>query len=156
MAVGSCCARAFAIARKANAATQASVTVRYTDSGQAGFALRAVGRTHGSAPTNRESLIRRLLLPRLHALLVVGLVDVEQADPCKAHLVDRPLAVADPVPRIRVVLVRRRVVVPRGDVNDRSRRQDRLHLVGIRIGDMPAELVVADAAQGFGSGVTGA
>src|SRR5690349_39736 len=69
----------------------------------------------------RARLLMRLL-PRVDALLVIRFVDVEQAHPREAHLVDRPLAVADPVARVGVVLVRRRVVVPRGDVDDRSRR----------------------------------
>src|SRR4029450_12728032 len=58
-------------------------------------------------------LLIRFLLPRFDTLLVVLLVDVEEADPGEAHLVDRPLPVADPVARVRVVLVCRRVVVPR-------------------------------------------
>src|SRR5260221_288663 len=85
------------------------------------------------------------------ALLVLGFVDVEQAHPREAHLVDRPLAVADPIARVRVVLVRRRIVVPGGDVNDRPCRQNRRDLVGVRVRDVPAELIVAHAAEGLGA-----
>src|SRR5437763_1784947 len=62
---------------------------------------------------------------RVDALLEIRFVDVEQAHPREAHLVDRALAVADPVARVRVVLVRGRVVMPRGDVNHRARGQER-------------------------------
>src|SRR5437868_1713346 len=107
----------------------------------------SVGNWPNSSATTTSSLLIRL--PGLDAFLVLGLVDVEEADPCEAHLVDRPLAVADPVARVGVVLVGRGVVVPRGDVDDRPRGQNRRHFVRVRIRDVPAELVVADAVDRF-------
>src|SRR3954470_16013980 len=91
------------------------------------------------------------LLPRFRARLILGLVDVEQAHPREAHFINRALAISNPVARVRVVLVGGRVVVPRGDVNDRSGRQNRRDVVGVRVRDVPAELVVADAVQRLGS-----
>src|SRR6266508_351800 len=91
------------------------------------------------------------LLSRRHALLIVRLLEIEQADPRKAHLIDRALSVADPVPRVRVVLVRRRVVVPRRNVNDGAGRQQRRDLLDVRIGNVPAELIVADTVQRLSS-----
>src|SRR3954470_514895 len=90
------------------------------------------------------------LLARLDALLVFPFVDVIETHPREAHFVDGPLTVADPVARIRVVLVGRRVVVPRGDMDDRPGRQDWRDVVGVRVGDVPAELIVADAIDRFG------
>src|SRR5881394_2166521 len=64
-------------------------------------------------------LLRRVV--RLHgggALLLLGLevlvVVIRDVQPRVAHLVDGAVAVADPLIRIRVRLVRLRVVVPRG------------------------------------------
>src|SRR5215204_6233783 len=111
------------------------------------YAARATSAT----AANVVFLFIRLRLSRVEPLFVLRIVDVEQADPGEAHLVDRALAVANPVARVRVVLVGRRVVVPRGHVDDRSRRQNRRDFVGVRIGDVPAELVVADAVDRFGA-----
>src|SRR5438552_1740537 len=97
-----------------------------------------------AAATIDLMLFMRRFLPRLDSLLIIGFVDIEEAHPREAHLVDRALAVAHPIPRIGVVLVGRGVVVPRGDVDDRSRRQDRRDIVRVRIRDVPAELIVAD------------
>src|SRR6188474_1800356 len=106
--------------------------------------------TTSAAAPSRTHLFIGLQLSLVHALLVLGVVDVEQADPRKAHLVDSALAVADPVPRVRVVLVGGGVVVPRGDVDDRPRRENRRDIVGVGIGDVPAELIVADAVDRLG------
>src|SRR5437588_1127558 len=112
------------------------------------------GSSVGSWPARSSAARMNLfirLLPRGGSLLVLVLVDVEEADPRKAHLVDRALAVADPVARVRVVFVRRRVVVPRGDVNDRPGRQNRRHILRVRIRNVPAELIVADAVERLGA-----
>src|SRR3954463_12578653 len=97
------------------------------------------GSSVGSCPTSRSaarmpgSPLFIGLLPRLRARLILGLVDVEQAHPREAHFIDRALAVSTPVARVRVVLVGGGVVVPRGDVNDRPRRQNRRDVVGVRV-----------------------
>src|SRR5581483_3168278 len=51
-----------------------------------------------------------------------------ERQPVARHVVGRAIAEADPVPRIRVVFVGRRIVVPRDDVHDRARRQQRRHV----------------------------
>src|SRR5439155_3724856 len=82
------------------------------------------GSSVGSCPARSTRARSDLIMrpgSRGRALLVLRVVDVEDTHPREAHLVDRALAVADPVARVRVVLVRRRVVVPRGDVDDRPR-----------------------------------
>src|SRR5437867_3698282 len=69
------------------------------------------GSSVGSWPASSSAARIHLLigfLPGRGALLELGVVYVEEAHPRKAHLVDRALAVADPVARVRVVLVRRR------------------------------------------------
>ncbi len=43
------------------------------------------------------------LAPRPDTLLIIRIVDVEQADPGEAHFIDGPLTVANPVAGIRVV-----------------------------------------------------
>src|SRR4026208_2486320 len=75
------------------------------------------------------------LFPRRDSLLVVRLFDVEEAHPRKAHVGDGALSVPHPVCRVGVVLVRRRVVVPRRDVDDRACRKQRCDIFGVRVGD---------------------
>src|SRR5437867_1946657 len=58
-------------------------------------------------------LLVRLIEPR--RVLLVG--DIGHVDPGVRHFVDRAIAPAHPLVRIRVVPVRRRVVVPRLDVD---------------------------------------
>src|SRR5580704_19775277 len=41
-------------------------------------------------------------LSGLHPLLEVGLIQVIQTDPCETHLIDGPLAISNPVFRIRI------------------------------------------------------
>src|SRR5438034_1540327 len=122
--------------------------------GKFGCALATPAKTSTNATAT--SLLIRLLRSRRDALLVIRLLDVEETHPREAHLVDRPLAVADPVARVRVVLVRRGVVVPRGDMDDRPRGQNRRDVVLVRIGDVPAELICAHAIYRLGSGGAGA
>ena len=80
-------------------------------------------------------------------LLELVVVEPDVADPRERHVVDRPLAEAGPVLRIRVVDVVRRVVVPARDLEDRSLRQERRGIVGVVVDDVPAELVAVDAAE---------
>ena len=58
------------------------------------------------------------------------------------HVVARPLTEAGPVARIGIPLVRGRVVVPRRDVENTALRQQRLHVLGVVVGDVPAEVPV--------------
>src|SRR5262245_24197540 len=90
---------------------------------------------------------RSSLCSYLYPLLVIILVKVGQRYPSEAHLVNRALAVPDPVPRIRVVFIVGGVVVPRRDVNDRSGRQERRNFVLVWVRDMPSELIITDAAE---------
>ena len=71
------------------------------------------------------------------------------AHPGEAHIVDRPLAKADPIVGIGVGFVADRVVVPADDMQDRSGRQQRLHIVFVQVNDVPSEIVFVDAAQSF-------
>src|SRR5437667_8863225 len=54
------------------------------------------------------------------------------------HLVDRPVAVADPVGRVGIALVRRRVVVPRRHVEHGARGENRRMCVRVR--DLPHDV----------------
>src|SRR6266487_3678570 len=54
----------------------------------------AAANRHVNVTRTARLFIGALLLARVDALLIVRLVDVEQAHPRKAHLVDRPLPVA--------------------------------------------------------------
>src|SRR5438067_5371095 len=68
------------------------------------------------SPLLRERIRPLALLDQRFVLLVVQVGDI---DPRVSHLVDRPIAVADPLIGIRIELVRLRVVMPGEDVNDR-------------------------------------
>src|SRR5437870_11701455 len=103
-----------------------------------------------AAITKTKPTSRALILfscSRLYPLLKIRFVQIRQRDPCEAHFIDRPLPVANPVSRIRVVFVVGRVVVPRRNVNDRSGRQQWGGVVGIWIRDMPPELIGTHTAE---------
>src|SRR5262245_423602 len=66
-----------------------------------------------------------LLLALRRDAVEVFLAQIRHVHPGVRHLVDRAIAVPDPLPRIRIVLVGRRVVVPRGDHDDSALWEDR-------------------------------
>src|ERR1700730_9753569 len=90
-------------------------------------------------------------LPGGHALLVIGLVEVVQANPGETHLINGPLPAPHPVLRIRIELVVIRIVVPGGDVNDRAGGEQRGNILRIVICNAPAELIVTYATERLGS-----
>src|ERR1051326_4227451 len=67
--------------------------------------------------------------PGQDALPEIGLLEIIQADPREAHLVDGALAVTHPVLRIGIELVVVGVVVPGSNVNDRAGGQQRSHII---------------------------
>ena len=91
---------------------------------------------------HRVSLVCQQTLSVGHGRLIVGLVKIVKADPREAHFIRGPLAAAGPVLRIRVMDVAIAVVVPGRDVDHRTRREDRRHVLSVVIGDAPAELVL--------------
>src|SRR2546421_7457645 len=108
-------------------------------------------------PTRRRRIVSpgRCQSSGLDSPLDVGLVEITQAHPRETHLIDRPLPVAHPVLWIWVVLIVVAVVVPGGDVNDRSGGQQWSGLLRVGIGDAPAILVIAYATQRLGLGRAG-
>src|SRR6516225_132556 len=83
----------------------------------------------------------------LHLLPVLFVCQIVVAHPSSAHFVDGPLPVGDRVVRVRVELVMRRVVIPRREVQDGARRQQRLLVFVVEIHDVPGELVVTHTTQ---------
>src|SRR5438034_7152412 len=69
--------------------------------------------------------LRRLRLTLRLQRLVLLVVEVRDVHPGVRHFVDRAVAEAHPLIRIRVVLIRLRVVVPGRHVDDRALRQQR-------------------------------
>src|SRR5262245_47833018 len=69
----------------------------------------------------RARPVAEFLRAELRLVIFVGQVD--EVDVRDGHLVDRPFTAADPVARIRVVLVGRRVVVNARLVQHRARRE---------------------------------
>ena len=96
----------------------------------------------------RESVVaRRLRFPLLDLDLEVLVGHVGDVDPRVRHLVHGAVAVADPLRRIRVRLVGRRVVVPRGDADDGALRQQRRRFIRVVVAVVPVEVEVVDVAQ---------
>src|SRR3954453_20057837 len=92
-------------------------------------------------------LLRRRWLPAgrgaIGKLFLVFLGrQVDPPDPRESHFVDRPVAVANPVLRIGVVLIGRRVVVPADDVDHRSGRHERRSLILVVVNRMPVVVPV--------------
>src|SRR6266850_1819742 len=103
--------------------------------------------THGSAlllSGGRRRRLRAFARVELRFVFVVG--HVVPANPREAHLIDRPVALADPVARIRVALARG-VVVPADDVQYRARRINRRDIVGVHMDDVPVEGEVRTTEQ---------
>ncbi len=88
--------------------------------------------------------LRRALLKELFVFLVG---EIHAVHPGVRHLVDCAIAVTHPLVRIRVVLVRLRVVVEGGHVDDRSLREHRRRVVGVDVVGHPVEVEVADVAD---------
>jgi hypothetical protein len=90
-------------------------------------------------------LLRRAFLPCGEAGFVIGLIDIEEADPGEAHFVDGALAAADPVFGVEGVGVVVGVVVPGGEVDDGAGGEDGRDFIGVGISHAPAELIVTYA-----------
>src|SRR3974390_3924034 len=60
-------------------------------------------------------------------------------DPCDTHVIDRTLAVADPIIRIQVQFVACGIVVPPDEVENGSSREERLRLRCIFVDHPPIE-----------------
>ena len=99
-------------------------------------------RSHWGCPALVVDLLHAFARLELRLVLLVGVV--VPGDPGEAHLVDRAVAAADPVPRIGIALGRR-VVVPADHVQHRARRIDRRHIVGIDADEVPVEAPVGAA-----------
>src|SRR6516162_5681771 len=117
-------------------------------------AAQAIASATHAAPNRRIGLLRRrhgslFCLSLLHLLLVLFICQIVVAHPSAAHFVDGPLPVGDRVVRIRVELVVRRVVIPRREVQDGARRQQRLLVFIVEIHDGPGELVVTHTTERF-------
>src|SRR2546428_8390604 len=73
-------------------------------------------------PCSLLDLVRVQLLARGHHGFIVVLREVRPRHPGKGHFIERPLAVAPPVPRVGVGSVGGRVVVPQNRVQHGARR----------------------------------
>src|ERR1044072_7442761 len=112
--------------------TAAAIEYRATSTEYRLISLRLSGRCARSL---------RSVLPGIELGLVLLVGEVVPGDPREAHLVDGPLAAADPVARIGIGFGGR-VVVPADDVQHRPRRIDRRHIVRIDADDVPVEAPV--------------
>src|SRR5262245_13764775 len=95
-------------------------------------------------------ILRRPRFARGDAVVEVLLIDRVVVQPHVRHVVDGAIPPANPVRRVVVVLVARRIVVPRDDVKNRPRGQERLRVVCVGVGTKPPEVEPIDAAQGLG------
>ena len=86
-------------------------------------------------------------LARFDFLVEVVVAHVGDVDPRVGHLVDRAIAPANPLSRVGVALLGGRVVVPRGDLQDRALRKQRRVVVLEHVVVHPVELEVRDIAQ---------
>src|SRR5262245_9978207 len=74
----------------------------------------------------RRGRCHRLLgLALLDLHLVILVAQIGDVHPCVRHLIDGPVAPANPLTRIRIGFVARRVVVPRRDAQDGAFRKER-------------------------------
>src|SRR5580658_6532669 len=89
----------------------------------------------------------RLRLVRFGPGLVVLVADVGDVHPRVTHLVDRAIAKANPLVRIRVELVGGRIVVPGSDVNDGALREHRGRIIRVDVVRHPVEVEMIDVAD---------
>src|SRR6478672_4789845 len=59
------------------------------------------------------------------------------AHPREAHFIDQAFTASDPVSRVWILRIPRRIVVPRDDMKDGARRQQRRAVVRVVVGQLP-------------------
>src|ERR1700722_3890673 len=72
-------------------------------------------------------------LMRRSPSLVVFAANIGYVHPCVAHLVNRAIAISAPLIRVGIPFVGRGVVIPGGNVNDRTLRKHRRRIVGVDV-----------------------
>ena len=78
--------------------------------------------------------------------LIVFVAHVGDVDPGMTHLIHGAIAESHPLAGIRVVWIRRGVVIPRGDLQDRALRQEWSRIVRIDVVVMPVEIEIVHMA----------
>src|SRR5436190_2084781 len=93
-------------------------------------------------PLRRRRVLLARRVPVGKRLLIFLFAEIDPADPRETHLVDRAVAVANPVLRIGIGAVGGRVVVPADDVNHRAGGDEWRGLVLVVVNGVPVVIPV--------------